>query len=57
MDFLTIENPHTGAAVNILVTTDHFKWYMKAVVTPSQSAKATVTAFWKKTADQLRMQF
>ena len=25
MDFLTIENPHTGADVNILVITDHFQ--------------------------------
>ena len=24
MDFLTIENPHTGADVNVLVITDHF---------------------------------
>ena len=24
MDFLTVENPHTGADMNILVITDHF---------------------------------
>ena len=45
MDFMTIENPHTGANMNILVITDHFTQYTKAVVTPNQSAKATVTAF------------
>ena len=48
MDFLTIENPHRGADVNILVITDHFTWYAKAVVTPNQSTKATVTAFWNE---------
>ena len=48
MDFLTIENPHTGANVNILVITDHFTQYMKAVVTPNQSAKATPAAFWNE---------
>ena len=48
MDFLTIENPHTGADVNILIITDHLTWYAKAVITPSQSAKATAAAFWNE---------
>ena len=39
MDFLTIENPHTGADMNILVITDHFTWYRKAVVTPTNLLK------------------
>ena len=34
IDILTIENPHTVADVNILVITDHFIWYTRAVVTP-----------------------
>ena len=33
MDSQTIENPLTGVNVNILVITDHFKWYAKAIVT------------------------
>ena len=48
MDFLTIENPHIGADVNILVIMDHFTWYAKAVVTPNQPAKAMATAFWNE---------
>ena len=48
MDFLTIENPYTGADMNLLLITSHFTWYAKAVVTPNQSAKATVAAFWNK---------
>ena len=47
MDFLTIENPHTGVIVNILVITDHFTQYAKAVITPTQTEKATVIAFLK----------
>ena len=46
MDFFTIEIPCTGADVNILVITDYFTWYTKAVVTPNQSAKVMMTAFW-----------
>ena len=48
MDFLTIENPHTGVDMNVLVITDHFMWHAKAMVTPSQSTKPTVTAFWNE---------
>ena len=48
MDILTMENPHTGVDVNILAITDHFMQYAKAVVTPTQTAKATTTAFWNK---------
>ena len=48
MDFLTIENPHTGIDVNILVITNHFTQYAKAIVTSNQTAKATATAFWKE---------
>ena len=45
MDFLTIENPCTSADMNTLVITDHFTWYVKAIVTPNQSTRATVTTF------------
>ena len=50
MDFLTIENPHTRADMNILVIviTDHFMWYVKAIVTPNESARGRVTAFWNE---------
>ena len=48
MDFLTEENPCTGVNVNILVITDHFTQYTKAVVTPMQTAKAPTTAFWSE---------
>ena len=48
MDFLTIENPRTSADMNILVITDHFMRYAKAVVTSNQSDKVIVTAFWKE---------
>ena len=48
MEFLTIENPHTGVDMNILVITDHFMQYGKAVVTPTQVAKATAIAFWNE---------
>ena len=48
MDFLTIENPRTSADMNILVITDHFMQYAKAVVTSNQSAKVMVTAFRKE---------
>ena len=46
MDFLTIENPHTGINVNILVITHHFMRYAKAVITPTQTDRATAMAFW-----------
>ena len=45
MDFLMIENPCTRADVNILVITDHFTWYAKAIVTPIETAKATAITF------------
>ena len=45
MDFLTIENLHTHPDRNVLVITDHFMQYAKAIVTPNQSAKMTVTTF------------
>ena len=48
MDFLTIENPYAGVDMNPLVITDHFMWYVKAVVTPTQTGKATVIAFLNK---------
>ena len=48
MDFWTIDNPHTGVDMNILLIMDHFKQYMKAVITPNQSAKAAATAFWNE---------
>ena len=39
VDFLILENPHTSIDMNILVITNHFTWYVKAVVTPTQMAK------------------
>ena len=45
MDFLKIENPHTGTDMNILVITDHFTCYAKTIVTTNQIAKTTATAF------------
>ena len=34
--------------MNVLAITDHFVGYEKAIVTPNQSAKAKVTAFWNQ---------
>ena len=48
MDFFTKENPHTGVDVNILVIMDHFMHCAKAVITLTQTAKATAIAFWNK---------
>ena len=45
MTFLTIDNPCTGVYVIILVITDYHTQYVKAVVTPTQMAKASTTAF------------
>ena len=47
IDFLTIEKPKTDKDVNRLVTIDHFTHYAKAVVTPNQTSRTTVLAFWK----------
>ena len=41
MEFLTMENPWTGVDMNILVIMNHFMHYTKAVVPPTQTAKAT----------------
>ena len=48
MDFLTIDSPHTGVYMNILVTTDHFTQYAKAIVIPTQMANTTAIAFWNE---------
>ena len=48
MDFLTIENPHTHADMNVMVIMDYFLQYAKAIVTPNQSVKATAIAFWNE---------
>ena len=45
MDFVTIENPNTGVDVNILVITNHFTRYAKAIITSNQTAKATAITF------------
>ena len=34
--------------MDVLVIMDHFTWYTKAVVTPNQSAKVMMTAFWNE---------
>ena len=46
MDFLTSKTLKTDKDVNVLVITDHFTCYDKAVVTPNQTAKTTRLAFW-----------
>ena len=48
IDFLTIKYPHTSDEMNVLVITDHFMQYAKAIVTPNQSPKAMAIAFWKE---------
>ena len=34
--------------MSILVITDHFIWYAKAVLTSTQTAKAMAIAFWNE---------
>ena len=41
MDYLTIEANEGGKDVHIFVITDHFTWYMQAIVTSFQMAKCT----------------
>ena len=50
MDFLTIENPHTGADVNIWVIKDHFTQYMQKLSSPPQPVCKinNATAFWNE---------
>ena len=48
LDFWTIENPCTGVDVNILIISDYFTQYVKAIVTSNQTAKATAITFWNK---------
>ena len=48
MNFLTIESPHTGVNMSILVITNLFIQYVKPVITSTQTAKATATAFWNE---------
>ena len=45
MDYLTIENPKWGNDSNVLVITDHYTWYAKAIVTSFQTAWVTAQAF------------
>ena len=57
IDFLTVENPNTGVSVNILVITDHFTQYAKAIITSKQTAEtqpspsgttsSQILVFWK----------
>ena len=42
MDYSTIEANVGGKDVHILVITDHFTWYVQAIVNSSQTAKCTV---------------
>ena len=46
IDFLTIENPHSGKDVNVLVMIDYFTIYTQVTVTRSQTAQATARALW-----------
>ena len=48
MELLMYRKSHAGVNSNILVITDHFIWYGKGVVTPTQTVKATATAFWNE---------
>ena len=48
MDYLTIEATEGGKDVHILVITDHFTWYVQAIVTSSQRAKCTGQNIWDK---------
>ena len=41
MEYLMIEAKEGGKDVHILVITDHFTWYAKAIVTRLQAAKST----------------
>ena len=45
MDYLMIEVNEGGKDVHILVITDHFTWYMQAIITSSQTAKCTCSEF------------
>ena len=48
MDYLMIEANECGKDVHILVITNHFTWYAKAIVTSSQTAKCTAQNLWDK---------
>ena len=46
MDYLIIENPKCDEDINVLVITYHFTRYTQAIMTSSQTAKATSQALW-----------
>ena len=48
MDYLMIEANEDGKDVHILVITDHFTWYVQAIVTSSQTVKCTAQNLWDK---------
>ena len=48
MDYFMIEANEGGKDVHILVITDHFTWFVQAIVTSSQAAKCTVHNLWEK---------
>ena len=48
IDYLTTDSWKSNKDVNILVIMDHFTRYAQALITPSQTVKATVQAFWEK---------
>ena len=41
LDYLTIEITECGKDVHVLIITNHFTWYVQALVTSLQSAKCT----------------
>ena len=48
MDYLMIEANEGGKDVHTLVITDHFTWYVPAIVTSSQTVKCTSQNLWDK---------
>ena len=48
MDYLMIEANEGGKDVHNLVITDHFTWYVQAIITSSQTAKCTAKNLWDK---------
>ena len=48
MDYLMIEATEGGKDVHILVITDLFTWYTKAIVTSSHTTKCIAQNLWDK---------
>ena len=48
INYLTIKAYKGGKDVHILVITDHFMWYVQAIITSSWTAKCTAQNLWDK---------